>query len=347
MEKIAIIYADVQGLFDSVHALSIPQGMKAEYFPIPPNGNLPASYQSAMASSDAHYKVYLDGSIRILAPDVLSHVIQAFQAHPDIGILGLSGARELSTNGISLTSEKRVGGLQAPDGEELVPKKEGMDTSAVEDVEAIDEGFLATQRDVPWRSDLLQSSAFLGASASLEHRRAGFRSVVLCLTETAGRLEDENFSFQNDEQAVFLDEYSKELYPLVTICIPTYRRPDFFRQALESVLHQTYRNLDIFVTDDSPDDRTEKLIQSYLADGRITYEHHPEYTARDNWQRMMDYDNPEAEYVGWLMDDDLFLPEKISRMVEAYRNHPDVSLVTSYRYTIDGEGNHRFSESRP
>ena len=135
--------------------------------------------------------------------------------------------------------------------------------------------------------------------------------------------------------------------PLVSICIPTYQRPEFFRQALESVLHQTYQNLDIFVTDDSADDRTEQLIQPYLADGRITYEHHPEYTSADNWERLRVYDNPEAEYVCWLMDDDLFLPDKIRSMVEAFREHPDVSLVTSYRPVMDGNGNLLPAERQP
>ena len=126
--------------------------------------------------------------------------------------------------------------------------------------------------------------------------------------------------------------------PLVTICIPTYQRPEYFREALESVLHQTYRNLDIFITDDSPDDETERLIAGYASDSRISYYHHPEYGMRENWSELFAYDNPKAEYVGWLMDDDMFLSEKIATMVEAYRNHPNVSLVTSYRHLIDKDG---------
>ena len=179
---------------------------------------------------------------------------------------------------------------------------------------------------------------FLGASASCEHRRAGYEAAVLAQKVAACQLIENRFTLEKKDQNAFLDEYSKELYPLVSILILTYQRPDYFRQALESVLHQTYRNLDVFVTDDSHDERTNELIQPYLADGRITYERHPEFQQIDNWNRIRSYDNPQAEYEGWLMDDDYFLPNKISRMVEAYRENPDVSLVTSYRHVIDAEG---------
>ena len=46
----------------------------------------------------------------------------------------------------------------------------------------------------------------------------------------------------------------------------------------------------------------------------------------------------ECEYVNWLLDDDLFAPRKIELMIEAIRNNPDCSLVTSLRYTMDGKG---------
>ncbi len=336
MEQIAIIYPGRPEIAENVRRLATPDGFERVDITIPARGNRAAAYQRAMASSSARYKVYIDEGIRVLDRDILGRIIGAFQKHPGISLLGLSGTPQLSTSGLCISSAKHVGGLQRPDGQELFPVSA---PPRVEEVEALDSWFLATQRDVPWRSDLLRGTSFLGASACCEHRRAGGRTAVLVLPETACRLRTADLSMEQADQNAFLDEYSLELYPLVTICILTYQRPDYFREALESVLHQTYRNLDIFVTDDSADDRTERLIQPYLADGRITYEHHPEFTRDDNWNRIRSYDNPAAEYVGWLMDDDRFLPEKISTMVDAYRTHPEVSLVTSYRYLIDGDGN--------
>lgn len=128
--------------------------------------------------------------------------------------------------------------------------------------------------------------------------------------------------------------------PLVSVIIPTYCRPVWFELALQSVLNQTYDNIEIFITDNSPDTRTRDLMQKYLEKySNIIYEYHPEYKEMDNWQRALSYNNPEAEYVNWLMDDDLFMPNKIEYMMDKFMRFKNLALVTSYRQCIDSDGN--------
>ena len=147
-------------------------------------------------------------------------------------------------------------------------------------------------------------------------------------------------SYDEVSQEVFLDTYSKDIYPLVSIIIPTFERPHYFRLALESVLAQTYRNLDIFITDNSHNTETAELMRrDFSDDPRIQYEHHPSYGAYQNWARARSYNNPDAAYVNWLMDDDLFMPDKISIMMDAFFANSDITLVTSYRECIDENGN--------
>ena len=118
--------------------------------------------------------------------------------------------------------------------------------------------------------------------------------------------------------------------------IPTFNRPEFFDMALCSAIAQTYKNIEIVVSDNSTNDETENLMQKYLAKyPNIKYFHHKNFNADDNWNWARHYNNPKAEYVNWLMDDDLFYPEKIEVMIEVYRNNPDVSLVASKRDSID------------
>ncbi|MGQ0419789.1 glycosyltransferase family 2 protein, partial [Bacillus sp. HC-Mk] len=53
--------------------------------------------------------------------------------------------------------------------------------------------------------------------------------------------------------------------PLVSILIPTYNRPHYFKIALESALAQTYSNIEIIIGDDSTNDETATLIrEQYL-----------------------------------------------------------------------------------
>ena len=125
--------------------------------------------------------------------------------------------------------------------------------------------------------------------------------------------------------------------PLVSIVIPTYQRPEYFAMALESVLAQTYKKLDIFITDNSHNEDTKNIVQKYLGDERIHYEHHPDFDAVGNWQRALAHNNPQAEYVNFLMDDDVFMPHKIKTMLDLYNSNTGISLVTSYRELIDSE----------
>ena len=141
-----------------------------------------------------------------------------------------------------------------------------------------------------------------------------------------------------------MDEYSKEIFPLVSVIVPTFNRPEFFEMSIGSALVQTYRNIEVVVSDNSTNDDTENLMQKYIVKyPNVKYFHHQNFSADDNWNWARHYDNPDAEYVNWLMDDDLFYPEKIELMVEVYRNNPDVSLVASNRDFIDEKNNPKFN----
>lgn len=144
-----------------------------------------------------------------------------------------------------------------------------------------------------------------------------------------------------------MDNNSSNIYPLVSVVIPTYNRPLLFKEALDSVLAQDYPNIDIFITDNSRNDSTKNLVASYLEKyPNIKYEHHPDFDEDSNWLRAKEYNNPKAEYVNWLMDDDLFMPNKISVMIGEFLRNPDVTLVTSNRTLIDIEGKKILSDEK-
>ena len=59
--------------------------------------------------------------------------------------------------------------------------------------------------------------------------------------------------------------------PLITIAIPTYNRANaYLMQALESAVNQTYRNLEIIVSDNCSTDNTETVVRGF-DDPRIRY----------------------------------------------------------------------------
>ncbi|KZL93686.1 glycosyltransferase [Clostridium magnum] len=52
--------------------------------------------------------------------------------------------------------------------------------------------------------------------------------------------------------------------PLVSVLIPSYNRPHFLKIALESVLHQSYRNIETIICDDSTNYEVRNMLQPYL-----------------------------------------------------------------------------------
>ena len=127
--------------------------------------------------------------------------------------------------------------------------------------------------------------------------------------------------------------------PLVSIMIPTYNRPRYFRETLESARAQTYPNIEIIVCDNSTDERTAELMQAYEDDVRIRYVRNR--AARTKAENFMPFEHlAQGEYLQWCMDDDILLPDKITRMMDAFLREPGITLVTSLRGVVDGDGNY-------
>ena len=301
----------------SLEVVRVPKNLSVEVQPVTGDERFFA-YETARLSSDAKYKIYIDERATVTNENFLSELLKVF-SDEQIGLVGTSGAIQLSTHGISLNSFKRTDGNFS--GE----------------VDVVDGFFVATQHDLPWRTDLFADNFFGAQAQCVEFKRAGFKVFVPRQSRPWISVDGEAIQLDEAARQKFLDEYSADLFPLVSVIIPTFNRPKYFREALDSALNQTYRNIEVFVSDNSTDDATENLIRTY-DDTRIKYFRHRDFNASDNWNFARSHNNPKAEFVNWLMDDDKFYPPKIERMVEVMRRHPDVSLVTSVRHVIDADG---------
>ncbi|MFD9628361.1 glycosyltransferase family 2 protein [Peribacillus muralis] len=125
--------------------------------------------------------------------------------------------------------------------------------------------------------------------------------------------------------------------PLVSVVIPAYNRPDTLKIAIDSVLEQTYPNIEIIICDDSSDDRVQNMLDPYLdSTPKIRYFKNERNLFLENWHKC--YDLASGEYINYLMDDDMFHKEKIAKMVYFFNEFENISLVTSYRQTIDTSG---------
>ena len=133
---------------------------------------------------------------------------------------------------------------------------------------------------------------------------------------------------------------------LVSVIIPTYNRPDYLREAVDSVFAQTYPSIEILVIDDgSPDEgaHIKSVIKPYLAADpasrwlpKMTYLYQKNRGLASALNRGLAL--AQGEYIQRLDDDDRLLPEKIDRSVEVFHAQPAVGLVATGYYHINAAG---------
>jgi glycosyltransferase involved in cell wall biosynthesis len=123
--------------------------------------------------------------------------------------------------------------------------------------------------------------------------------------------------------------------PTVTVVVPTFNRPRMLAQALASIRSQTYGDWECIVVDDGSDPPARPVVDG-LGDPRIQYVWRA--NAGRSAARNAGIALARREYVAFLDDDDLWLPNKLALQVPVLSGQPEVGLVTAgWRY-VDAAG---------
>ncbi len=107
--------------------------------------------------------------------------------------------------------------------------------------------------------------------------------------------------------------------PLVSVIIPVYNVLSFLREALDSVISQTYQNLEILLVDDGSTDGSGEVCDEYKADSRVRVIH--QENRGISGARNTGLDQMTGEYVAFLDPDDAFHTDMIGTMMEALLKH--------------------------
>jgi len=114
--------------------------------------------------------------------------------------------------------------------------------------------------------------------------------------------------------------------PKVSVCIPTYKAPEFFRRVIESVIFQEYSDFEVVVTDDSPDDCVSDVLAGIDFHVPLIYEKNSEKLgAPGNWNRALGMAT--GEYIKILHHDDwLLTPHSLKQFVDMMETHPRAGM---------------------
>lgn len=127
------------------------------------------------------------------------------------------------------------------------------------------------------------------------------------------------------------------MLPFVSIIIPVYNGSNYMKQAIDSALEQTYRNIEIIVINDGSNDdgATERIALSY--GDKIRYfvkENGGVSTALNTGIR-----NMRGEYFSWLSHDDVYAKDKIEKQVEAMQHQDEKTIILCNSDFIDENSN--------
>jgi glycosyltransferase involved in cell wall biosynthesis len=127
---------------------------------------------------------------------------------------------------------------------------------------------------------------------------------------------------------------SQHQEPLVSICIPVFNGERTIAKTIDSILNQTYKNIEIFIVDNCSTDSTVKIVQKFT-DSRIHLIlndiHLP--CAEYNWNRC--FQHAQGEFMAIFHADDIYLPHMVSRQVETFKKYPMVGCIFTQGDIID------------
>ena len=122
----------------------------------------------------------------------------------------------------------------------------------------------------------------------------------------------------------------------ISIITPSYNQGSFIEQTIQSVLNQTYKNIEYIIVDGGSTDNTLDIIKKYQ--DKIDYV----ISEKDNGQSdaiNKGFRHATGELVGWINSDDLLYPDCVEKIVQLYHQHPDGSIYyPAILDNIDPEG---------
>ncbi len=121
--------------------------------------------------------------------------------------------------------------------------------------------------------------------------------------------------------------------PRVSALMPVYKTPEpYLREAIESILNQTFTDFEFLILDDCPTDSRKDIVRSYQ-DKRIKYiANKTNLGISESRNKLIDM--AKGEYLAVIDHDDISVPDRLEKEVEYLDNHPEIGVVSGDLITL-------------
>ena len=120
---------------------------------------------------------------------------------------------------------------------------------------------------------------------------------------------------------------------LISVIIPTYNRFTFLKNAIDSVLAQTFQEFELIVVDDGSTDETPKLISSYGNKLRVITQANQGPSAARN----RGIEAAKGKWIAFLDSDDVWKLDKLEKQVQFIKDHPETKICQTEETWIRNE----------
>lgn len=129
-------------------------------------------------------------------------------------------------------------------------------------------------------------------------------------------------------------------FPLVSVIIPCYNAEKYVESAVRSIMNQTYKNLEIIITDDCSTDGTFAILKKLVAeDSRIKlFKNETNLKIAKTLNNMIQFAN--GKYIARMDADDISLPGRVEKQVDFLEANPDIAFCGTNAFFIN-ENNKR------
>lgn len=122
--------------------------------------------------------------------------------------------------------------------------------------------------------------------------------------------------------------------PLVSVIVTTLNHENYIKGSIESILSQTYKNIEIIVGDDCSSDSTSQILQNFKSESKIRIFNHQDRLGPSGNTNFL-LDQCMGEYICLMSGDDLLYPECIQTKITSALSNPDICMVFDANDQID------------
>jgi glycosyltransferase involved in cell wall biosynthesis len=126
----------------------------------------------------------------------------------------------------------------------------------------------------------------------------------------------------------------------ISVIMAVYNNEKYLREAIDSILKQSFREFELIIIDDCSTDSSELIINEYgKLDSRLVI-HRQHMNSGVAIARNVGLQLSQGEYIALMDSDDISLPDRLEKQYRFIKAHPEIGVVGGGAEIVDSDGNH-------